>query len=194
MSFGDLNKTRSSYPIRHEDYQKTLAEFDLVELLDTNTHIPKRRGATVATTDPDSVMSSCCHSESVEMVSRETLRSDHLAYIIRSDFNWPSREPEPPKFGHFFEYSKLEPEKVEKHWDACGKDGEHDQIWDCFHDILMDIRKFGNISPMPPNLPPEYADKSTDEIWKEKIVSPGKMCDLGAVFKLEKKIQNVKTR
>ena len=99
VSSGDLNKMRSSYPIRHVNCQKFLAEFDLVELLKTNTHIPRRRGATVATTDPDSVISSYCHSESVEMVSRETLRPDHLAYNIRSDFNWPSREPEPPKFG-----------------------------------------------------------------------------------------------
>ena len=133
---------RLKRPERRWIVLKSLAEFDLVELLDQPTHIPKNiRGASVATTDPDCVMTTCCHNESVEMVSRDTLRSDHLAFIVKSDFKWPSRDPTPPKYGHFFEYSKLTLENTENEWDGCVQKPEHDDIWGIFKKILMKIRK-----------------------------------------------------
>ena len=168
-SVGDLNKTRKTYPIRHQDYQLALEQYDLVELITQNTHIPKNvRGASVPTTDPDSAMSACLHDESVEFISRDCLRSDHLAFILNSDFNWPSRDPAPPEYGYRFKYSELTPESTEKEWDDCAGP-DHDSIWNVFSKILMKIRKWTDISPKPPNLPPEYATKSTDEIWEEKL-------------------------
>ena len=84
-SFGDLNKTARTYPVKNRDYLSILDEYNLVELMTKNTRIPKTvRGADTPTTDPDSLMSYCRFNESVRFISRETLRLDHLAYVMES--------------------------------------------------------------------------------------------------------------
>ena len=192
-SVGDLNKTLSSYPIRNADYLNTLSQFDLVELITQKTRIPKTvKGATDPTTDPDSVMSHCRHNESVRFIERDVLKSDHLAYVLETDFYWPSWKPIPPKYGNYMDYSMLTMEMCEESWDKCPGFPGKDEISEVFARDFEQISKYGRISGKSPSLPPEFADKTTDEIWEERIVSSNKMLHLGEIFVLEKQIRKLR--
>ena len=193
VSFGDLNKTKSSYPVRHSDYQSTLEKLNLVELIERDTRIPKTvLGATEPTSNPDSVMTKFKNNESVNYISRSTLRSDHLAYVVHSDFDWPSWEPEEPKFGHYFKYSELTDKMILNSWNRCPPVPNRPDLSEVFSRMLLQIRHYGQTNGHHASLPPEYATMTTDEIFQEKLASSGKMCNLSAVFKLEEQIQNVR--
>ena len=192
-SFGDLNKTATTYPVRNRDYQLFLDNNNLVELITQKTRIPKTvKGAETPTTDPDSAMSYCNFNESVRFIGRETLRSDHLAYVLESDFNWLSKTPNKPKYGHYFAYSSLKPEFTRKCWDECTENAEKEDVWNVISKIHMNIRRYGVISPKPRGLRPECKEMSTDEIFEQQIVSTGKMCNLREVFELEGQIKRVR--
>ena len=113
LSLGDMNRTiRPGYSVRGHHYENVVDEHTLVELIQVPTCIPIR--GTEPTTTPDSALTNCKYNESIFVCRQDTLSSDHLAFLITSDFQMTDVEREYEEY--YYDMESMSVEMRESVW------------------------------------------------------------------------------
>jgi len=180
ISFGDLNRTDTS-TTKFQQYTNIMESMDFQELLVENTCIPIRGNR--PTTCPDSVLSSGKYNEEVDLLSHDTLTSDHIAVKISTDFPFFD-EPRSVRTV-YYDMESITVEKIAEIWDELTDQPSDVELALVCSKLVLLGRRVSNGTRKKVGGRVE----TVDEYWAREMANDEKKIgDLKNIFEIEKKI------
>ena len=185
LAVGDLNRSKTTQPVRADHYESIIESHDRVELIELPTFIPHQTHIHEATTTPDSCVTDCEYDESVQLVHNSCLCSDHLAINFSSNFSLDIEQRQ--KTGYYYDYAALSELDVEKAWDECESNPGFKQIKEIFSKLLLKIkRKSSGIAKDKFEYDPDKNEhQSFNDFWVNNIQgNQNRMRNVGNMFRV----------
>lgn len=183
ISFGDLNRTDTS-TTKFQKYTNIIESMDFQELLVENTCIPIRGNR--PTTCPDSVLSSDKYNEEVDVLSHDTLTSDHLAVKISTDF--PYFDEDRNVRTVYYDMQSITVEKIVEIWTTLPDQPSDAELAHVCSKLVLLGRRVSNGKRKKV----EGIVETVDEYWAREMANDErKISDLKNIFEIEKKINSL---